>query len=352
MRKQYIATIALALLAFSCSEPEQTFEEPDREALRNQVKPTEVITAPARLAPFEFRINASGNLESAEELKVTFQGSGYLEKLEIGNGQMVKAGQVLAELENTDQEIALQKARLAYEKAKVQFSDDSLGYSTLTPAARENLLLKSGLRDAEISLKEAQLNLEKTIVKAPISGRIAGLEEKAGNIVSSGNDLCVIYAPNQLVLTASILEQDYGRIKIGQQADIYPLAFKDQAFLATLTEVNPKVNESGMIEVKLQLDETEGLLPGMNASAVIRAPQSENILVPRQAVVMKSGRTVVFTLEDGMAKWNYVETGLDNGVDIEILDGVTDGDEVIITNNLQLGHEALVTKGNALESSN
>jgi uncharacterized protein YaiI (UPF0178 family) len=90
----------------------------------------------------------------------------------------------------------------------------------------------------------------------------------------------------------------------------------------------------------------------MTANAVIRSPQSENILVPREAIVMKSGKPVVFTYEDGIAKWNYVETGLDNGVDVEITSGLNDGSEVIITNNIQLAHEAQVSRTSVMGATN
>lgn len=351
MRNTILAVSLLAILS-GCTKPKEKIEEPDVQSLRSQVKPTEVRTAMARFQTFEFRINATGTLASANELKVTFEGSGYLEKLNLKNGQMVKAGQLLAELENTGEEFAKQKAQLAYDKAKLKFQSDSLGYSALTAAANTNLELSSGLKDARINLREAEINLQKTIVKAPISGRVAELEGKQGNAVSAGQTLCVIYAPNQLVLTAKILESDYGRIKLGLKADIFPLAFKDRVFQATLVEINPKVDENGMVEVKLQLDETDGLLPGMNANAVIRAPQSENVLVPREAVVMKSGRPVVFSYVDGIAKWNYVETGLDNGVDLEITSGISDGAEVIITNNIQLANDAQIVREIELGSTN
>lgn len=351
MRNTILAAIFLAML-FGCKQKQEKIEEPDVESLRAQVKPTEVLTARAIRTTFEFRINASGTMESANELKVTFQASGYLEKLNIKNGQMVTAGQLLAELENTNEEFAMEKAKLAYEKARVAFQNDSIGYSKLTPEARNNIELSSGLRETSLNLREAQLNLEKTLVRAPISGRVAELEEKQGNIISSGNDLAVIYSPHQLVLTAKILESDYGRIKLGLKADVYPLAFKDKTFEATLIEINPKVDENGMVTVKLQLDETEGLLPGMNANAVIRSPQSENVLVPREAVVLKAGKPVVFTFENGIAKWNYVETALDNGVDMEITSGINDGAEVIITNNIQLAHDAQVVRSVETGNSN
>ena len=80
----------------------------------------------------------------------------------------------------------------------------------------------------------------------------------------------------------------------------------------------------------------------MNARAIIRAPQSNSLVVPKDAVVYRSGRAVVFTIENNESKWNYVEVGKDNGQEIEILDGIKPGSTVITTNNLQLAHQAPV----------
>ena len=80
----------------------------------------------------------------------------------------------------------------------------------------------------------------------------------------------------------------------------------------------------------------------MNCTAVIKAPASRSLIVPKEAVVMRSGKAVVFTLQDGKAKWNYVAVGKDNGKEVEIKEGVTAGQKVITTNNLQLAHDAPV----------
>ena len=63
-------------------------------------------------------------------------------------------------------------------------------------------------------------------------------------------------------------------------------------------------------------------------------------MVAKEAIVMKSGKPVVFTEENGLAKWNYVSTGRENGKEIEILSGIKAGQNVIVSNNLQLAHDA------------
>lgn len=346
--------LLLITCVFSCKTEKVETEDPDIQSLRKDIKPTNVSVATAQYRPFEFLINSSGTIASGNELKITFQGGGYLEELSIKNGQMVKKGQVIGQLENDQLEFALEKAQISLDDAKVKYEDAALTYGDrITPTQVKNLEVKNGLTTARINLKEAEMNLQNSIITAPISGIIAELEEKKGNIISAGSKLAAIYEPKNLTLSAKVLESDFKHIEIGLKAEIYTLSFRNKIFDSFVSEINPKVDEYGMVEIKLQLRDTEGLLPGMSANAVIRVPQSNNIIVPREALVIKSGRQVVFTMENGLAQWKYVEVGLDNGVDIEILSGLEDGDQVIISDNLlQIGHEARVAIADDLSSNN
>lgn len=331
------------LLCLACKEQKEEIEQVDQESLRKQVQPTEVKVATAEYRPFEFLVNATGTIESEYELEIIFETSGYLEKLSIENGQRVKKGQVIGQLQNEKEKFAIEKAQAAYNKALVQYTDDSLGYSKHNEVMLRNLSLKSGLVDAEINLREAQINLENTIIKAPSDGIIVDLELKEGSLVSAGKVLCSIYDGKNLTLTAKILEPDFGFVKTGLIADVFPLARRDQSFVAKVSEINPRVDEFGMIQIELKLNQTDGLLPGMNANAIVRVPQALHIIVPREAVVIKQGKSVIFTVVNGLSQWKYVEIGLDNGTDVEVLDGLQDGDQVVLTNNIQLAHEAKVS---------
>ncbi len=352
MFKKAIVGILVVSL-FGCKTQKTEFEEPDVESLRKDIKPTAVAVATAAYRPFEFLINSSGTIASENELKISFQSSGYLEELNIKNGDRVRKGEIIGKLENTQQEFALEKAQIAYNRAYVNFQDDSLGrLNRMNDVVVNTMSVKAGIREAELNLKEARMNLGNTILKSPITGIIAEVKEKQGDIISAGKELCVVYDPQNLELTAKILESDYQHIKTGLIADIYPLAFKKQSFQAYVKEINPKVDDNGMVELKLKLRETTGLLPGMNANAIIRVPQAQNIIVPREALVIKSGRPVIFTFENGLAKWKYVEIGLDNGVELEVLSGLNDGDQVIISENLQLAHEAQVSIATEIGNNN
>lgn len=88
----------------------------------------------------------------------------------------------------------------------------------------------------------------------------------------------------------------------------------------------------------------------MNCSVTINLPSGNTLIVPREALVMRSDRPVVFTLVNDKAKWNYVTVGRTNGKDVEITGGLKAGEQVITSNNLQLAHDAPVSQSKAPEA--
>jgi membrane fusion protein (multidrug efflux system) len=96
------------------------------------------------------------------------------------------------------------------------------------------------------------------------------------------------------------------------------------------------------VQLHFRMQNANKLLPGMNANVQIRIPNSQNVVIPKQAVVMRSGKAVVFTENKGFAQWNYVTLGAENNSEVEITEGLESNLPVIITNNFQLAHEAPV----------
>ena len=346
----YSALIFLMGLGFSCKEDAEKQEEIPAESFRNEVAATEVQVAIAETKSFDYLINATGKLEAAAQVKAVIEQAGYLIELPIREGQTVSKGQVIARLNPDEAEIRLEKAKIALRNAQAAYENDKLGFSRDFESGdeerkkflEEQLKAQNGVFLAEIELKEAEFNLERTEVKAPIAGKIADLKFKEGSLISSNAELCEILSTNRLELRVKVLESDIGLISINQKAEVYPVSNAQTALEGRVLGINPKVDDGGLVEVVIRLTSSANLLPGMNARAIIRAPQSNSLVVPKDAVVYRSGRAVVFTIEDNESRWNYVEVGKDNGQEIEILEGIPSGSTVITTNNLQLAHQAPV----------
>jgi membrane fusion protein (multidrug efflux system) len=350
LKSLFFTALFLLPFVFSCKEEKSASQDQPLESFRGEVAATPVRIAKAERKTFDYLINASGKVEAVDQIMVVAERSGYLDELTVKEGDYVERGKILARMDQTESLIKLEKARIGLKNAKVAYQSEAFNFPTILndsiDARRREiedfLMVKSGQYAAEIELKEAELDLEKTIIKAPTSGRVADMNVKRGSMVNAGDELFEIINTNQLELKVKVLESDINLISLGQKAEIFPVGGSAEGISGSVKSINPKVDENGLVQVGILIAQAKGLLPGMNARAIIRAPQNNSIVVPKEAVVYRSQRPVVFTIEKDESKWNYVEVGKDNGKEVEILSGVDPGMTVITSNNLQLAHQAPV----------
>ena len=198
--------------------------------------------------------------------------------------------------------------------------------------------------NAATSLESAQENLEDYSITAPISGTVVTKTAKAGDNIEGGSDstLCVIYDLSYLEMTMSIDELDISSVEVGQEVQITADAVEGEVYTGVVTEVSVAGTTSGGITtypVTVRIDETDGLLPGMNVDAEIVISSTEDALaIPASAV--NRGDTVLITADspsaanalDQEAPEGYVyvavETGVSDDSYIEITSGLQEGDTV------------------------
>lgn len=333
------------LISISCVNKKE-IEEEDPQRLRNEIPATAVQTVMAQREPFEYLIRASGKVQSLIDVQIQCKTTGIIKHVFVTNGSMVRKGALLAELENEKQTLQLEKARVQLDEKKVAYSDQILSYTKSDDSlkfqkAKENIRITGGLASAEIAYREAMLEYENTFIRATVTGIVSNLEGGAGSALAAGQVFCQVYDPDKLVVISDVLEADALKLYTGASAEITTLSETTGKVKAILKEINLRVDENtNLVKVILQLTSSKNLFPGMSVQATLKVPYDKNIIVPKEAVVIRSGRQVVFTAENGLAKWNYVTVGRENGKEIEILEGLKENQSVIITNNLQLAHDA------------
>ena len=130
---------------------------------------------------------------------------------------------------------------------------------------------------------------------------------------------------------------------------VTPFALNDTKAEGRITEINPLVDENGMVQVKAAVTDKGKLFEGMNVRVSIHRSLGKQLVVPKSAVVLRSGKQVVFKLDSTRTKasWVYVHTGLENADSYTITssegDGLKEDDFVITSGNINLAHEAPVT---------
>jgi RND family efflux transporter MFP subunit len=221
-------------------------------------------------------------------------------------------------------------------------------------AERERLARSSsGLNAAEVALRVAQLNLDRTAVRAPFGGRIADLLVVAGQWVSAGEDLMTVVDLTPIKVEVQVLEAELGYLVEGRSATVSFAAFPEEEFRGRIETINPRVDsENRTGRVTVLLDNPEGRIkPGMYAQVTIDAQAfADRILIPRSALLERDGRPMVFVYEpgssSGRAKWRYVTPARENEDWVELVEGDEDivrpGEVVLVDGHHYLAHDASV----------
>jgi membrane fusion protein, multidrug efflux system len=339
---QFLAIWALSILLLSCTRgaDEQT---DGRTQTISASSSLEVKTVTAKALPFEYAISTTGKIRPRSDVQIHFKLAGIVASLAVKNGDQVAAGTILAQLDNRDQLFALRKAEVLLRERQIVYDDQIMSYSSSPDTlkfknALENIRYTSGLAAAELLYQEAKFKLENTFIKATTRGIVSDLTVGAGNSVKADQIFCSIYDPGELLVDCLVVETD--AIKLGEQTMGEVKSSEGVIAPAVIVEINPRVDaKTNMVAVVLKLATGYRFLPGMSTYVLFKVPFEKSIVVPKAAVLVRSGKHVVFTEENGLAKWNYVKVGRDNGHEIEILDGLKEDQSVIISNNIQLAHD-------------
>ncbi len=313
---------------------------------------TVVELQPAARKVFTHQVEASGKVEALQFAELRFKHGGYLAQVPARN-QAVAAGQVLAELDPTDHQLALRRAQDqlalaldAYIRAVTEYGGDhKKPDGGISPEINERLRARAGLRTAETEVELAKVALAHCQLRSPFAGTVADLQLKPGNFIAPAQVACAVFSAGQLEVALDVLEAELPLLRVGQRATVAPVGALASTHEATVLDINPRVGTNGMLRAKLRVVAPAGLFPGMNVRATVHIPRHEALVVPRAAVVVRSGRKVVFTEEGGLAKWHYVTTGLENTLEVEVTEGLQPGEKVVVANNLQLAHDSPVRVG-------
>jgi HlyD family secretion protein len=208
---------------------------------------------------------------------------------------------------------------------------------------------RSGVSVARADLERARLNLERTQVRAPFDGVVNGLTLSAGEQVIVNQALFTLVDNVNIEAEVGVLEADVGKIAPGGAAILAIPALGD-TMAARVDVVSPQFNrETRTCQVLMRLKNSDGRMrPGMFARALIAGERFEDrLLVPREAVLMRDGRPLVFKVEGDRAKWLYVELGESNDHLVEITSVLQGGtldpdDRVVVSDHLTLAHDAKI----------
>lgn len=366
LKKYIVYTVLILIIVFGLFK----FFSPSDEA--------SYITEVVQRGNIEKVVNATGEVRAIELVTVGAQVSGKIEKIFVTVGQQVKEGDMIAQIESITQEndIDMYKARLKSYQAQLESAKTTLKVMEKQYKRTQNLYnqkaasaedlenaedvyqssrsrvaeLEASIKETEISLSTAEKNLGYTKITAPLNGTIVSVPVKPGQTINANMNtptIVQIADLSHMEILIEISEGDIGHIKTGAKVTYSTLSDLDNTFETTLKSIDPgltlltngeytEVVASGeAIYYYGRLivpNENNNLRIGMTVQNVIYVESAENVLFVPATAIKGSGeqKYVDILLPDNNVERRTVKTGVSDGLNVEITQGVREGENVII----------------------
>ena len=287
-----------------------------------------VTTEVVNLQDVEQQSTFTGNVEGFAVNNITPQQPRRIARLLVDVGDHVRAGQKLAEMENS----ALAQAKAQYDNNKANFerADELYKFGGESKANWESM--KTAY---EVSKLTYENMLENTSLISPISGLVTARNYDVGDMVVA-SPIFVVQQINPVKIYINVSESLYSYIKKGMSVDVELDALPEKKFEGKVSRITPLIDpQTRTFEVELTVaNGKEEIKPGMYARATMSYGSRKNVVVPDRAVVkmMGSGDRFIYVLKaDGTVSYQKVELGRRMNDKFEVLSGVADGDEVVVS---------------------
>ena len=346
----------------------------------------QINTVRSTMDSIEVTVTATGELQPVYKVDVGTQVSGIVEHIYVDFNSVVKKGQLLAELDRSNLNEQLTQAQTSvsnaksnltlaqqqYDRIKALYDNKAATQESYESAVNSLNLAKNQLKTAQSELSRAQTNLSYATIYSPIDGVIMDKAVEEGQTVASSFSTPTLFTIandlTQMQVEAAVDEADIGEVKAGQPVTFTVDAFPDDVFTGTVREVriNPTVTSNVVtytVIINAPNPETK-LFPGMTANVTIVTKKESGICIPMTALYTSVDPTVQKQLEkkgytfkslyknqeelaqglkditkkniwvmkgDKTYEQMSVTTGLNNGVKTLIMDGLREGDEVIVS---------------------
>ncbi|WFD10557.1 efflux RND transporter periplasmic adaptor subunit [Tepidibacter hydrothermalis] len=328
------------------------------EASSVKEKFVSVETEASKKQDINVKTTLSAKVKPIEEADIVPKMPGKVTKVNVEIGKKVNKGEVLFTIDQTDLVNGVKSAQAAYDiaaanlkRTQEQIQNAKINYERMKSLYEEGAIAKKDfesyelqasstnldavqaqVNQARVGLENAQSKLSDATVTAPISGIITAVNINEGEMASSAQPAVSIANMNKVVIDTNVSEYLINKIKVGDVVDISIKSADKKNFQGKITALSPATASNSMTyPIKIEIDNKDSMIkPGMFANVNLVTDKKGNVItIPSEAVVIKDGESVVYTVKDNIAHVNKVETGIDNGEIVEIVKGIKPGQVIV-----------------------
>lgn len=278
-------------------------------------------------------VTAIGSLRSDESIIVRAEQPGRITALNFKEGQPVRAGQMLVQLDDSVARAELEQARANEKLARAKFDRavELKERNFISGQAKDEAENAMRVADATVQLAEAKLT--KLTIKAPFSGTVGLRTASLSDYVKDGQDIVNLEKTDPIKVDFKVPELFQAKISVGQALSVALDALPGQPFTGKVYAVNPQLDTAGRaVVLRAQMDNRTGVLkPGMFARVRLTLSDTgETVVVPEQSVAMQGEEQIMYRVIDGRAMRTKVEVGQRRDGKVEIVEGIGGNDTIVV----------------------
>ena len=313
------------------------------------------------------KIVATGKLNPEEEIELKPQISGIIDEIFVEEGDLVKKGDLIARIRVVPNEQALVSAKSRINSLKLSFDNSQTVFNRNKTLFDKGVISKQDFENSELNLNQSKENYEQaqddyqiikqgslsggssanTTIIAQIPGTILEIPVREGDQViqsnnfNAGTTIATVADMSQMIFEGKVDESEVGKLEEGKEIIVVLGAINEKEFPAVLTFVAPKgIEQNGAVQFTIKADvdinSSTRIRAGYSANAEIELESKDSVLVIKEALLQFNRITekpfVELLKENGRFQTKNVEIGLSDGINVEILEGIEEGDEIKVWN--------------------
>lgn len=334
-----LIVIFIVILGSRIMHEKARLEEAKKAALKQNIEPVSVITLTLKPRRLEDKINLPAVVEPYEDVWIKAEVSGQVVEVLVQEGETVKEGQVLIQLDDRDYKARLSRIEANYQLAKLEYERTSalVRKKVMSPAELDKI--SAQLKGLEAQVNEVQLALSRTQIVSPLCCLLNETKANRGDFVGVGDPVARILQLDPVKVTVGVPESDVAAVFDLTEAEVIIEALNKRSVKGTKVFLSRMPRTlARLYDLELGVPNPDGkILPGMFVRVdLVKTVFRRALAVPLYAVITQADKSFVYVEENGRAKRRDVELGILVGWEVQVASGLKPGERVIV-----VGHRFL-----------
>ncbi len=300
--------------------------------------PVPVITARVVRRAINAGIEAIGTANANEAVDVTSKSTNMVTAIRFSDGEAVRAGQVLVELDREQVAADLAAAEAAFQESRSQFNRSRELVATQALSKAQYDLLEATMKGNQARVESARARLDDTYIRAPFAGRVGLRRVSLGTLINPGTVITTLDDTSAMKVDFAVPENYLSDLHVGQPTVAHTAAWPGRKFTGKVTSVDSRVDPATRaVTVRALVPNRDGALkPGMFLTVSVTQDRRPGLVIPEEALVPEQARQFVYVVNGAKVAKREVTLGRREPGIVEITNGLAEGDIVVIEGTLKL----------------